>query len=62
MIRDSVTVLATALKQNGLFMSIDEPSTRCSALDNGNQNWNGGTELLQNIDVMTIKIIIFNVF
>lgn len=40
-------------------MRIDEPSTRCSAIDDGPQTWNYGAELLQNIDVLMLKILSF---
>lgn len=51
LIRDIVTVVSSALKLNKLYETIDEPSTRCTALDDGPQKWDAGVELLNNIDV-----------
>lgn len=51
LVRDVVTVISSALKQKRLYEWIGEPPTRCSAIDDGDQYWNGGVELLANIDV-----------
>lgn len=51
LVRDVVTVISSALKDKRLYERIDEPPTRCSAIDREDQFWDSGIEFLQNIDV-----------
>ncbi|XP_031634083.1 glutamate receptor ionotropic, kainate 2-like isoform X2 [Contarinia nasturtii] len=52
LIRDAITVVYSALQERKLYRKINEPPTRCDLIDpyGAAQNWQYGSELLQNID------------
>lgn len=51
LIRDAITVIASALQEKKLYRKIADPPTRCVYIDESAQYWQDGLELLQNIDV-----------